>query len=304
MENFSAPIDFHPLGLADGEMIRRQVYDTECRNCDLNFLNLVSWRFLYDTEVALWNGWLLFRFFSEGRRAYLAPIGQGDWKEPVMALRRDAASQGVPFFLAGVCENSLARLNEAMPGFFKAEADRRFTDYIYRRDVLSELAGKKLQPKRNLVNRFLRTYPNHEYLPLTPELIPECLELERRWNSERMENKGQAESIEERRSIETVFEHWDALGAIGGVVRVDGKLVAFTYGSPINYDTFGICVEKADVSYEGAYAFINREFARRIDPSFIYLNREDDLGIEGLRQVKLSYQPEVLLHKYHVVAKV
>lgn len=304
MENLTAPIVFRPLALSDGEKIRRQVYDTECRNCDLNFLNLISWRFLYNTEVAFWEGWMFFRFFLNGRRAYLAPIGQGDWKIPLQVLMADAASQGVPFLMAGVCENSLSRLNEAMPGTFKAEADRRFTDYIYRRDVLSELAGKKLQPKRNLVNRFIRTYPNYEYLPLTPSLIPACLELERRWNAERVENKGLSESIEERRSIETVFEHWEALGAIGGVVRIDGQVVAFTYGSPINYDTFGVCVEKADVSYEGAYAFINREFARHIDPRFVYLNREEDLGLEGLRRVKLSYQPEVLLHKYHVVAKV
>lgn len=296
-------IPFHPLILADKDMIRARVHDTDCRNCDLNFLNLVSWRFLYDTEVAVWEDWLLFRFKADGHLAYLAPVGPGDWAAVVRELLADAEAQGEPFLMLGVCENSLARLNAALPQYFYAKGDRRFSDYIYCRDALSTLAGKKLQPKRNHVNRFLKTYPNYEYLPLTEDLIPACLQLEEKWGEEKAENSGLLGYAAERRSMKTVFQNWTALEAVGGALLVEDRLVAFTFGSPINHDTFGVCVEKADTGYDGAYAVINREFVRRLPPQFVYVNREEDLGIEGLRKAKLSYQPEILLHKYSVMVK-
>ena len=81
---------------------------------------------------------------------------------------------------------------------------------------------------------------------------------------------------------------------------VDGKVVAFTYGGPINYDTFDVCCEKADIDYDGAYAMINREFVRRLPEQYVLINREEDLGLEGLRKAKLSYQPKVILDKYTI----
>jgi len=296
-------LSFHPLAIDDLPTVRRLVYPTECRNCDLNFMNLLSWRFLYDTETALWNGWLLFRFKANGHRAYLAPVGQGDWRPVVGRLLDDADHAGQPFLMLGVCENSLARLQEAMPGYFHATCDRSYTDYIYLRASLASLAGKKLQPKRNHANRFARLYPGYKYLELTPDRIPECLELEQRWSAQKTENSARLSYADERRSMQTVFAHWNELDGTGGLLEVDGRIVAFTFGAPINRDTFDVCVEKADTGFDGAYAMINREFARRIPEQYIYLNREEDLGLEGLRRAKESYQPHLLLHKYTVMTK-
>ena len=298
-------IPFHPLTLADRDWVQQRVYSTDCRNCDLNFMNLISWRFLYDTEVADYEGWLLFRFKADGHLAYLAPVGTGDWRAILSEMIADAVSQGHPFLLMGVCENSLRRLDVAMPDYFYASADRAYTDYIYRRESLATLAGKKLQPKRNFANRFAKLYPDYEVLPLTVELIPQCIELDAQWvDSKAVETEAGRYTYEaERRSLLTAFEHWVELGGQGIVVRVEGQIVAFTYGAPINHDTFGVCMEKADTRYEGAFAIVNREFARRIPEQYIYLNREEDLGIEGLRRAKLSYQPEYLLQKYTVMTK-
>ena len=108
---------------------------------------------------------------------------------------------------------------------------------------------------------------------------------------------------DERQALEFAFNNWNELCGIGGVLKVGGKIVAFTYGAPVNYDTFDVCVEKADIDYEGAFTMINREFARHLPERFVYVNREEDLGIEGLRKAKLSYQPEWLLDKYTVTKK-
>lgn len=304
-ENHDMRIPFHPLTLADKDLIQQRVLHTECRNCDLNFMNLISWRFLYDTEVADYNGWLVFRFKADGHPAYLAPVGNGDWRSSVQEILEDAYQNGNPFLMLGVCENSLAQLENALPEYFYATADRSYTDYIYRREALATLAGKKLQSKRNFANRFARNYANYEFLPLTEDLIPECIELDRKWEELKTEENeaGRYTYEAERRSLLTVFENWNALGGRGGVIRVNGKIVAFTYGAPINYDTFGICVEKADTSYEGSFAIINRDFARSLPEQYTLLNREEDLGIEGLRKAKLSYQPEILLQKYTVMTK-
>ena len=97
--------------------------------------------------------------------------------------------------------------------------------------------------------------------------------------------------------------HWNELDACGGVLRVNGQMVAFTYGAPVNHDTFDVCMEKADTNCEGAFAFINRSFVQSLPEKFIYINREDDLGIPGLRQSKLSYHPSLLLHKYTVMTR-
>lgn len=298
-------ISFHPLTPADKSLVQERVYHTECRNCDLNFMNLVSWRFMYDTEVALHRDFLLFRFKADGHLAYLAPVGTGNWKAVLHDMMADAAQLEHPFLMLGVCENALAQLDVTMPGYFYATADRAFTDYIYSREKLASLAGKKLQPKRNYVNRFTKLYPDFTTEPLTSKDIDECIALDAQWvDTKAAENEAGRYTFDaERQSLITALKHWDVLEGRGMVLRVNGKIVAFTYGAPINYDTFGVCVEKADTAYEGAFATINREFVRSLPPQFTLINREEDLGIEGLRRSKLSYQPEFLLSKYTVMTK-
>ena len=161
---------------------------------------------------------------------------------------------------------------------------------------MATLAGKKLQAKRNHVNKFKRTY-NYEYRPITSGHIQECLELEAEWckanNCDQREGTGN-----ERQALVYALHHFEELGLTGGILYVEEHIAAFTFGMPINRDTFGIHVEKADTRIDGAYAMINYEFANHIPEQYTYLNREEDLGIEGLRKAKLSYQPALILEKY------
>lgn len=289
-------ISFKDIELTDKEVITSYTLRSPRRNCDLSFSNLCSWRFLYDTKFAVVEDFLVFKFRVDEHPYYMMPVGTGDLRGVLELLIEDAAAEGADFCMSGVCEQMRAVLEEAMPGRFEFETDRSYTDYLYLREELATLTGKKFQPKRNHVNKFIKTY-NYEYLPLTTAQRQECLDLEAEWckhnNCDQQEGTGN-----ERRALVYALHHFDELGLTGGMLRVDGKIAAFTFGMPINGDTFGIHVEKADTTIEGAYAMINREFAKRIPEQYTYLNREEDLGIEGLRKAKLSYQPAILLDKY------
>ena len=271
-------ISFKDIELQDKELITSYTQNSPRRNCDLSFSNLCSWRFLYNTKFAIMDGFLLLKFWANDE------------------LVEDAHPEGEPFCLLGICSGMCSELEAFMPGKFQFTADRDYADYLYLRTDLATLAGKKFQSKRNHVNKFKRTY-NYEYTPITPDRIQECLDLEAEWckanNCDQHEGTGN-----ERRALVYALHNFEELGLTGGILHVDGKIAAFTFGMPINQDTFGVHVEKADTSIDGAYAMINYEFANHIPEQYVYLNREEDLGIEGLRKAKLSYQPAIILEKY------
>lgn len=289
-------IPFKDIELTDRELITSYTLNSPRQNCDLSFSNLCSWRFLYDTKFAIQDGFLLLKFRVKGELVYMMPIGNGDLEKALGALREDARQEGQPLCLLGICAGMCSELEAYMPDRFQFTADRDYADYIYLRTDLATLSGKRFQAKRNHVNKFKRTY-NYEYSPITPDLIQECLDLEAEWckanNCDQHEGTGN-----ERRALVYALHNFEELGLTGGILHVDGKIAAFTFGMPINQDTFGVSVEKADTSIDGAYAMINYEFANHIPEQYTYINREEDLGIEGLRKAKLSYQPTIILEKY------
>lgn len=292
-------INFKNITPEDKETIMAYTMNSDRRNCDLSFSNLCSWRFLYHTQFAIVDGFLLFRFWVETEIAYMIPIGEGNLHAAIEMLIHDAHSQNKHFCMLGISSYMKQDLEEIMPGRFIFTNDRDYADYIYLRTDLSTLVGKKFQPKRNHINKFKNNYPNHSYSPITPDRIAECLELEAKWC--RANNCDQEEGTgNEREALIYALNHFEELGLSGGILYVNNEIVAFTFGMPINHEMFGIHVEKADTTIEGAYAMINQEFAKRIPEEFTYINREEDLGIEGLRRAKLSYQPVLVLEKYMV----
>ena len=295
-------IPFKDITLADKDTITSFTMKSDRRNCDLSFSNLCSWRFLYDTQFAVVDNFLVFKFWAGEQLAYMMPVGTGDLKAVLWELIEDARKENQHFCMLGVCSNMRADLEAILPEQFTFTEDRDYADYIYLRSDLSTLKGKKFQAKRNHINRGRNTYPDYEYTPITPDRIQECLDLEAEWckvnNCDQQEGTGN-----ERRALIYALHNFEALGLTGGILHVNAKIVAFTFGMPINHETFGVHVEKADTSIEGAYAMINYEFANRIPEQYIYINREEDLGLEGLRKAKLSYQPVTILEKYMACLK-
>lgn len=295
-------IAFKDITLEDKDTITAYTMNSCRRNCDLSFSNLCSWRFLYNTQFAIVDNYLVFKFWAEEMLAYMMPVGTGDLEKVLKALIEDAREEKHPFCMLGVCSCMQEELETILPGQFTFTVDRDYADYVYLRSDLATLKGKKFQSKRNHINKFRNTYPNHEYTPITPDRIQECMDLEAEWckvnHCDQQEGTGN-----ERRALIYALHHFEALGLTGGILHVNGKIVAFTFGMPINNETFGVHVEKADTSVDGAYAMINNEFANHIPEQYIYINREEDLGLEGLRKAKLSYQPEEILEKYMACLK-
>lgn len=294
-------IPFKDIELKDKELITSYTLNSPRRNCDLSFSNLCSWRFLYNTQFAILDGFLLLKFWANDELIYMMPVGDGDLKKILNTLIEDANQEDEPLCLLGLSEEACSELEELMPGKFQFTTDRDYADYLYLRTDLATLSGKKFQSKRNHVNKFKRTY-NYEYTAITPDRIQKCIDLEAEWckanDCDQHEGTGN-----ERRALLYALHNFDELGLTGGILHVDGKIAAFTFGMPINQETFGVHVEKANTQIDGAYAMINYEFSNHLPEQYIYVNREEDLGIEGLRKAKLSYQPTIVLAKYMATLK-
>jgi uncharacterized protein len=232
----------------------------------------------------------------------MTPTGQGNLGHAINLLEADSLAHGHPLCMLGVTNDAKEELEKAFPGGFYYIPERDYFDYIYLREDLASLKGKKYQSKRNHINNFNKNY-TYEYIPITPELVPECLKLESKWYKANKDYNDEEDLNDERRSLTYALNHFDKLGLIGGGICVDHQIVAFAFGAPINHETFGVHVEKADVNYEGAYAVINKEFALHLPEEYTYVNREEDLGIPGLRQAKLSYNPIILLEKSAAIKK-
>ena len=307
---------FHPLTLLDREAMQAVTLPSGRRNCNYTFANLVGWQFWYYTEVCVLENAVVLRYTFDGQRAYMVCTSEVLSLELIEALLDDGNGS---LTLIGLedsqvkaplssprlggspdAKTSLPPLGEVRRGI-SIKPLRDQYDYIYRRTDLATLHGKHLDAKRNHIHRFRAEHPDFEYRPLTPELFDECRRLTEIWQEEKNENYKRNETMDaEHRVIETIFSHWDALGMIGGSIFVDGRMVAFTYGAAVTTDTFDVCVEKADRQLEGAFTIINQQFAEHLPEQFLYVNREEDMGLPGLRQAKLSYHPEILL-SYNVV---
>ena len=294
---------FHPLTLSDREAMQAVTLHSGRRNCNYTFANLVGWQFWYYTEVCVLANAVVLRYTFDGQRAYMVCTSEALSLELMEALLDDSHGDLTLIGLEDVQVEQLSTFNFKLS--ISVEPVRDQYDYIYRRTDLATLHGKHLDAKRNHIHRFRAEHPDFEYRPLTPESFDECHRLTEIWQIEKNENENQNEKGNEtinaeHRVMETIFSNWDALGMIGGSIFVDGRMVAFTYGSAVTTDTFDVCVEKADRHVAGAFAIINQQFAEHLPDPYIYLNREEDMGIPGLRQAKLSYHPEILL-TYNVV---
>ena len=297
-------IPFKPISLADKTAITSLTWPSDNRNCDFSFANMCSWRFLYDSEFAVVDDTLLIRFLIEdkSRIAYMMPVGKGDLSLAIQRLEEDSLRHGHPLCMLGITPEAKEQLESVLPGDFFYIPERDYFDYIYLREDLATLRGKRYQPKRNHLNNFKKLY-SYAYEPITPATVSECLQLESKWYQAN-DNAGEEEELnDERRSMTFALNHFDELDLIGGAIRVSGEIIAFSFGAPITHDTFGVHVEKADVKFEGAFTVINQEFAAHLPERYIYMNREEDLGIPGLRQAKLSYHPAILLEKSAAIKK-
>ena len=262
---------------------------------ELTFTNLFIWRHAYQLKISRFKGFLCLLADKEESSFFFPPIGEGDVVECFRVLLHYLEGRGIPPQISRVPESMIAPIDWKGEGLL-ATLDRDQSDYIYLAQDLIQLKGRKYHRKRNHIKQFNEKYSS-QYIPLTSEWVPECLRLETDWCDLR-----HCETIpgllNESLAIKEAFTHFELLGVKGGAILIKGKLEAFALGEPLNGDTVVIHLEKANPAYEGLYSLINQAFLQNQWSGCTYVNREQDLGEEGLRKAKESYFPHHMVNKY------
>lgn len=294
-------LEFREISIIDKDKIDRALAKSDFMGCEYSFANNLAWRRLNNSKIAFYKDFYICASFNDGSEppCYILPAGEGDYREVITELKRHAESLGFPLTMFGFTDKTLPILDELFPEQFTAELDRDSSDYIYLRSDLAELAGKKYHAKRNHLARFKEL--EYKYSPITERDYDDCI----LFATEQYNSRDNSEHsfIAEQFAINAYFSHFEELGLKGGIIRIGGKVCALTIGEHLNSETFCVHIEKADTSYNGIYAGINNLFVRSATDGHKYINREEDLGLEGLRKAKLSYNPAFILNKYYVVFK-
>lgn len=291
-------IPFHSLDIQNKAAYDAYLMHCGARGCEYNFANLYLWG---RQRAAFYKDSLV--FFSQFNRksVYLFPLTHGDLKPALEAIIHDARTRDIPCRLTGLMQSDCERLEQLFPGRFRFHVDRNGFDYVYALEELAELKGRKFQRKRNHLNRFRQNYVGYTVEPITEENTAEVVQLLDRWYADRLLADPHADFIMEQKAIYKALHHREELGMEGIVLRYNGQLLAMTMGSPLSANTFDVQFEKALDFADGAYPAINWEFARYLQakyPALQWLNREDDLGLEGLRKAKLAYCPDHMIEKW------
>ncbi len=273
-------------------------------NSEFSFTNLFMWRKSYDIRYVIIEDMLcLMPRHNDGPRSATFPIGfidndgiERDIKPVINQLISYFEENGEPVLIRLYDERTVKKLTESFPGRFIITEDRNSFDYVYSVSELTELSGKKFHSKKNHINKFKKLYPNFDYRKMTSNNAAECLALFDEWRSNKdFEISG---LDEERDAVCELLNNWDTLGIVGGCLKVDGKMIAFSLGEALNDDTVVIHLEHADTSFEGSFATINQQFLENEWQGYTYVNREEDMGIPGLRTAKESYRPVFMVKKY------
>jgi hypothetical protein len=291
-------IPFHRASIADKALYEEYLLSAPKRGCEYSFANQFLWG---RQEIAFLHGCVAFFSHFFGRTVYAYPIGNGDKRAVLEEIIADAKERGIPCRISSITEADRAELESWFPDRFHVRTARDSFDYVYAIDALADLKGKKLQKKRNHFNRFRATRPDYRVEPLNCGNIARVQHMVNDWYVSRRKADPDGDYLLESLAMAKAFRHYDELN-MEGLVLLDGdEVLAVTMGSRMANDTFDIHFEKAREDADGAYPAINCEFARYLRlkyPEVHYLNREDDMGLEGLRKAKLSYCPDHMVEKY------
>jgi len=288
-------LDFYTPTLADKEWVDCLLVGSGHRSCIYTFAQMYLWSLHYGTQICRYKDCLLIKS-GIAEPCYIYPAGNYDIAQIIPVLEKDCAERGMSFGFCAAEDWQADELELAYPGRFSREAGRDDCDYVYNAEDLINLSGRKYHGKRNHISKFSREFPDWSYEAIDEVNAAECLEANRIWFEGQEEPSDSL--VHESQIIERAIKERELLGLIGGLIRTDGKVVAFTLGERLNADTFVVHFEKALPGYEGAYPVINNQFAAHELGGYRYINREEDLGIEGLRKAKLSYHPAILLEKF------
>ncbi|MBQ9376146.1 MAG: DUF2156 domain-containing protein [Ruminococcus sp.] len=299
--------NFREIQLSDKSWIEKCLKTSDYQGCEYSFANNLAWRRLNDTLICQHDGLYLSCSFSDNKPYFTFPAGAGYDDESIKRyvkliseLKDYAKSKDAPLVISSVNSKHLKWIQDYYGDSITVAQNRDSFDYIYKTSELILLSGKRFHGKRNHIKRFKEN--DWSYQDLTPELFDECIAFAVEFYNE-SNGYDSHSAVVEQYVINTFFEHFEYLGLKGGVLRRDGGIVGFTIGERLNSDTFVVHIEKAKSEIQGAYPTICNEFLKADAKDFMFVNREEDMGLMGLRRSKQSYHPEYLLEKYTVAFK-
>lgn len=296
-------IEFKRPELEDKHVISYYFKNYQSRSCERSFFNVYLWSRHYKVTYAIIENTLVFRSEGEEGYSFTYPAGEKeDVKRALECLMEYSKDLGQEFSLYCVTNEMFSQLEEWYPDTYQIAYSRDDADYIYESEKLATLSGKKLHGKRNHINKFKAENENWSYEPVCKENLEECFQMALRWREENgcEDDPGKCAEMCVTLNALRLFEE---LELKGGVLRVDGEIIAFTLGEELSKDTFVVHIEKAYASIQGAYPMINQQFVEHTCKEYQYVNREEDTGAEGLRKAKLSYRPVFLVEKGFVTKK-
>lgn len=292
-------IDFRKVKLDDKQWIKQRIAGKKSPTCEYTFGNIFCYSKLLDVRVADYEGFLLTKDFDNDYITYCFPAGCGDIRKALKYVVDDGIASGGKFLLFGLNDEDVKIINSLYPDEFEIHLNRDTFDYVYNRDDLANLTGRKYQPKRNHISYFMKNN-NWSYESIDSHNIGECFEMSKQW-LEMSESEHKDDLLDELEIIKVFCDSFDELDCTGGLLRADGRVVAYTIGEKLDDETFCVHIEKAFPFIRGAYPAINQQFIVNELSGYKYVDREDDVGIENLRKAKLSYYPVKLCEKYEAV---
>ncbi|MBR2868810.1 MAG: DUF2156 domain-containing protein [Clostridia bacterium] len=286
-------MDFKKVSYDDLEIINAFYHAYPARQCDRSTAATVMWRNYYDNHYAIYDGTIIFSSNFTGNICFTYPIGK-NVSGMLDELEKHCRENGIPMTVCGINKDELPFILEKYPDC-KYSADRDWFDYLYEKDPMLLLAGRKYGTPRNHINKFKKLYPDYSFDEINDSVINDLIDFSKKFsfNSEKDESARQELEI----CIE-VLKNYKKYNMYGGYLHQGEKIIGYSFGEIIG-DTLFVHIEKADVTYQGAYQMLTNSFLRTFasDDSVKYVNREEDCGDEGLRKSKLSYHPVELIEK-------
>lgn len=297
-------LNFKEPTIDDKEWVQKILNREKKINSEAAFGTCYLWSHYYSTTICNYEDMLIKKSGSESI-SYECPQGAqstSNFKKAMEAVINDAKENNCnELILTDFLDSEIQKIEEIFPEKFEFVPVRDNFEYIYKTQDLALLQGKKYHSKRNHISKFSKMF-GWKYKPTIPELKDKYLAFIEKWFKSRA-LKEPFKKLGEYKAIKKALENYEELELSGGVLEVDSEIIAFTIGEKINNDVFLVHFEKALHEFDGAYSAINNEFSKTLLDKYKFINREEDLGIPGLRKAKLSYHPAVLLPKHKAVLK-
>jgi uncharacterized protein len=295
-------IDFKEVTLDLKPMVDSYFRNSGNFGSEYTFSNTFIWRKKNRTRIAEHNGFLFVKYIIKGQCYFLLPIAKSPGDDIGWAINEligHTSDCDCNLAITGISSEKKGVIQNLMPGVFEYKQRPDWYDYIYSTEDLINLRGSNYQPKRNHINKFELLNGNETFETMGKNNVEECLDTYSRW----AEVRAFDDIEDEKFAVTEALHNFEALGLKGGISRVNGKVCAFTLGSELNDEVFVTHIEKGLSDCPGVYAAINRDFAKSCLSSYRYINREEDLGVEGLRKAKRSYYPIIHLEKCLAIYK-